>query len=386
MGKGDLQAVVRSETRRAHIALSQFRNGLFIYVVNANGPEAPVSKRPREGPGSAGDRFDKKNIDSLKILDRSVFLPVHRRRSRTSPPVNRGPSAILGNGAKALRKRLAYSQTRSPVESARGSGTAFRFLRVLRFGARTTAPTAYPQISAFVLPIEATAATTAVAGSPLSWHIPRPSLVGRSERNSENGSWAHHLHPNSPSRGSTSSQGSTASTHSAASGTLLLTAANLANLAAIHPPTVTTPKQMDTASVASSTHFTVVNGLGRPTTVYRKSYCARNQLTVLVCTMTFLFMVGLLLGILYMESKYISCGEFDRIKSPLVYSAMLLTSSAFESSLHQSPVLFASDYSENSRQVPLGRRELSLSSDRGLSSASSPEQKRQRSARATRNE
>ncbi|KYN01003.1 PREDICTED: uncharacterized protein LOC108775543 [Cyphomyrmex costatus] len=146
--------------------------------------------------------------------------------------------------------------------------------------------------------------TTAVAAAnPLSWHIPRPSLVGRSERDSENGSWAHHLHPNSPSRGSTSSQGSTASTHSAASGTLLLTAANLANLAAIHPPTVTSPKQMDTASVASSTHFTVVNGLGRPTTVYRKSWCARNQLTVLVCTMSFLFMVGLLAGILYMEMR-----------------------------------------------------------------------------------
>ncbi|KYN31533.1 hypothetical protein ALC56_14414 [Trachymyrmex septentrionalis] len=146
--------------------------------------------------------------------------------------------------------------------------------------------------------------TTAVAAAnPLSWHIPRPSLVGRSERDSENGSWAHHLHPNSPSRGSTSSQGSTASTHSAASGTLLLTAANLANLAAIHPPTVTAQKQMDTASVASSTHFTVVNGLGRPTTVYRKSWCARNQLTVLVCTMSFLFMVGLLAGILYMEMR-----------------------------------------------------------------------------------
>ncbi|XP_047346796.1 TSC22 domain family protein 1 [Vespa velutina] len=159
--------------------------------------------------------------------------------------------------------------------------------------------------------------TTAVAtDSPLSWHIPRPSLgcpkAGRIEKDSENGSWAHHhhhhhhhhhLHPDSPSRGSTSSQGSTASTHSAASGTLLLTAANLANLAAMHPPTVTTPKQMDTASVASSTHFTVVNGLGRPTTVYRKSWCARNQLTVLVCTMSFLFMVGLLAGILFMEMR-----------------------------------------------------------------------------------
>lgn len=152
----------------------------------------------------------------------------------------------------------------------------------------------------FVRNIETTAVATA---SPLSWHIPRPSLVGRSERDSENGSWAHHLHPNSPSRGSTSSQGSTASTHSAASGTLLLTAANLANLAAIHPPTVTSPKQIDTASVASSTHFTVVNGLGRPITVYRKSWCARNQLTVLVCTMSFLFMVGLLAGILYMEMR-----------------------------------------------------------------------------------
>lgn len=86
---------------------------------------------------------------------------------------------------------------------------------------------------------------------------------------------------------------------------MLLTAANLANLAAIHPPTVTAPKQIDTASVASSTHFTVVNGLGRPTTVYRKSWCARNQLTVLVCTMSFLFMIGLLAGILYMESEYL---------------------------------------------------------------------------------
>lgn len=81
--------------------------------------------------------------------------------------------------------------------------------------------------------------------------------------------------------------------------------------------------------------------------------------------MTFLFMVGLLLGILYMESKYISCGDVDRIKSsaarrPLALSTIFLPSSTFESSLHQSPVLFPSDYSENSRQVPLGRRELAV--------------------------
>ncbi|XP_015605884.1 uncharacterized protein LOC107272844 isoform X2 [Cephus cinctus] len=155
------------------------------------------------------------------------------------------------------------------------------------------------------LDIEAAPKTAPAGPTDLpSWHIPRPSLVGRSsERDSENGSWTH-LHPTkSPSRGSTSSQGSTASTHSAASGTLLLTAANLATFAAMHPPTVSTPKPVDTASVASSTHFTVVNGLGRPTKVYKKSWCARNQLTVLICTMSFLFMVGLLAGILYMEMR-----------------------------------------------------------------------------------
>ncbi|XP_044013601.1 uncharacterized protein LOC122855956 [Aphidius gifuensis] len=163
------------------------------------------------------------------------------------------------------------------------------------------------------LEIEEVYGTTTAAGATTTstssgtWHIPRPSLVGKSEKDSDNGSnWAHHhnLHPNSPSRGSTSSQGSTASTHSAASGTLLLTAANLASLAAMHPPTITAPKSMDNVSVASSTHFTVVNGLGRPTTVYKKSWCARHQVTVLVCTMSFLFMVGLIVGVVYMEMKH----------------------------------------------------------------------------------
>lgn len=151
--------------------------------------------------------------------------------------------------------------------------------------------------------IKATTGTSEVANC-LSWHIPRPSLLGRNERDGENENWTrHYLHISSPSRGSTSSQGSTVSTHSAASGTLLLTAANLANLASIHPPTVTVPKQIDTASIASSTHFTVVNGLGRPNIVHRKSWCAKNKLTVLVCTMSFLFMVGLLAGILLMDVR-----------------------------------------------------------------------------------
>lgn len=143
---------------------------------------------------------------------------------------------------------------------------------------------------------------------------------------------------------------------SAASGTLLLTAANLANLAAIHPPTVTSPKQIDTASVASSTHFTVVNGLGRPITVYRKSWCARNQLTVLVCTMSFLFMVGLLAGILYMESKYLLQQLQPRIPIATSTACFDIAYDLCGFTIHKtfSPV-FTSDCSEGSRQVQLGR-------------------------------
>ena len=92
--------------------------------------------------------------------------------------------------------------------------------------------------------------------------------------------------------------------------------ANLKNLAALHPVQLTLPKdpdydfkrqqqqaQYDTCSIASSTHFTVVNGFGRPSTNHRKSWCARNHLTVLISTMSLLFMLGLLGGIMYIERK-----------------------------------------------------------------------------------
>ncbi|CAD6228621.1 GSCOCG00006465001-RA-CDS [Cotesia congregata] len=154
-----------------------------------------------------------------------------------------------------------------------------------------------------------------------NWHIPRPSLVIGRVGDKESGdeysvhNWVQHHHynnlnsnsdSNAPSgKNSSSSQKSTVSAHSiASSGTLLLTAANLA---AIQPPTLVPQKQKsaDAVSVASSTHFTVVNGLGRSVVMYKKSWCARHQLTVLVCTMSFLFMVGLLAGVLYMESKHL---------------------------------------------------------------------------------
>ncbi|KAK0085337.1 hypothetical protein PV325_005378 [Microctonus aethiopoides] len=138
-----------------------------------------------------------------------------------------------------------------------------------------------------------------------AWHIPRPSLVGHSEKESNNGNSLihYHMHLNSSSNSCTSSQGSAVSTHSAASSTLLLTTDNLANFTAFQQPITTTPKSMDTASIASSTHFTLINGPGRPAIVNKKSWCARNQLTFLVCTMSALFLIALLIVIVYMELR-----------------------------------------------------------------------------------
>ncbi|CAG5106252.1 Protein of unknown function [Cotesia congregata] len=126
-----------------------------------------------------------------------------------------------------------------------------------------------------------------------NWHIPRPSLVIGRVGDKESGdeysvhNWVQHHHYNNLNSNSDSN------------------APSAANLAAIQPPTLVPQKQKsaDAVSVASSTHFTVVNGLGRSVVMYKKSWCARHQLTVLVCTMSFLFMVGLLAGVLYMEMR-----------------------------------------------------------------------------------
>ncbi|KRT82275.1 hypothetical protein AMK59_4686, partial [Oryctes borbonicus] len=137
-----------------------------------------------------------------------------------------------------------------------------------------------------------------------SWHIPRPTLA----------------------RSSKSSQGSTSSnnsTQSAKSGSLLLTAANLAQIHADSVEKETTCKTKeenlryylekagqsnplfslssenikkpdpDTVSVASSMHFTVVNVDTRPS-VRPRSFCRKHQLTVLVVTMSALFTIGIL--------------------------------------------------------------------------------------------
>ncbi|KAJ6640800.1 hypothetical protein Bhyg_05732 [Pseudolycoriella hygida] len=165
-------------------------------------------------------------------------------------------------------------------------------------------------------------------------------------------------------RGSQSSQGSTDSnhsSHSASSGSLLLTAANLEQLAQIHKKTPLThhhfhtndyplqqkqqqhrlynanitlnatdatsrlpmhrinedaivsigidanqmkTKDLDTMSMASSTHFTVVNGMGGPQRVTKDGLCSRgHQITVLILTMSLMFLIGISAAVFMLEMR-----------------------------------------------------------------------------------
>ncbi|XP_063621496.1 uncharacterized protein LOC134793755 [Cydia splendana] len=163
------------------------------------------------------------------------------------------------------------------------------------------------------------------------WHIPRPSLSGGSDSRSRGGS--------ASSQGSSSNH----STHSVSSGSLLLSAAHLARIHGRtteqpHPPrlgnsrisnyetaVVTIPEETkdadlqsnywkdvkrapeaDTASIASSTHFTVVNGFTKNrTTKEPKSCCCSHshQITVLVISMTILFSACILAAICFVEMR-----------------------------------------------------------------------------------
>lgn len=64
-------------------------------------------------------------------------------------------------------------------------------------------------------------------------------------------------------------------------------------------------KDFDTVSMASSTHFTVVNGIGRQPKVPKSGLCDRGkQITVLIVTMSIIFMIGIIAAVYFMESKY----------------------------------------------------------------------------------
>ncbi|XP_068081394.1 uncharacterized protein [Anabrus simplex] len=122
--------------------------------------------------------------------------------------------------------------------------------------------------------------------APRGWLIPRPSL------------WCAdpacpcHIQRPQPGRASTASQGSSnISTQSGGSGSLLLTVANL--------------KEPDSVSLASSTHFTVVNGLERRKTKPLPSCCwHKHQLTALVVAMSIIFLVAILLAVLALEMRW----------------------------------------------------------------------------------
>ncbi|XP_022909945.2 uncharacterized protein [Onthophagus taurus] len=143
-----------------------------------------------------------------------------------------------------------------------------------------------------------------------SWHIPRPTLA----------------RPSKSSQGSLSSKNST---QSARSGSLLLTAANLAQIHNDEIQNSTKEDNLrlylerhghdnplfslgsqdrlkkpdpDSVSVASSMHFTVINVDTRPA-VKPRSFCKKHRLSVLVLTMSALITLGILGGILFMEMR-----------------------------------------------------------------------------------
>ncbi|XP_068630256.1 uncharacterized protein [Battus philenor] len=180
---------------------------------------------------------------------------------------------------------------------------------------------------------------TSISG--LDWHIPRPSLTSCSTTDSVD----------TRSRGgSASSQGSSSnnSTHSASSGSLLLSAAHLARLngnnstrdeyscyqtkptgyerkSTMTSSVMSIPEEsrdasdkfwtdvkrgsmsgQDAASVASSTHFTVVNGFTKQRSEKGSKSCCCNhshQITVLVISMTILLSACILAAICFVEMR-----------------------------------------------------------------------------------
>lgn len=68
---------------------------------------------------------------------------------------------------------------------------------------------------------------------------------------------------------------------------------------------ITKTKDIDQQSVASSTHFTIVNGFGTPKRFQDTSVCRRSrQITILIVTMTVLFMIAICVTVFLMESEY----------------------------------------------------------------------------------
>ncbi|XP_053675411.1 uncharacterized protein LOC128725676 [Anopheles nili] len=63
-------------------------------------------------------------------------------------------------------------------------------------------------------------------------------------------------------------------------------------------------KDPDTVSVASSTHFTMVNGIGGPQRVIKTGICSSgHQITILIVTMSIIFMIGICSAVFLLEMR-----------------------------------------------------------------------------------
>lgn len=86
-------------------------------------------------------------------------------------------------------------------------------------------------------------------------------------------------------------------------------------------------KDFDTVSIASSTRFTLVNGMGRfdesPKrrgifrTFYKQTLCNRShQISVLILTMSFIFLVGIIFAIYLLEGELIGFNLIRQLSNP----------------------------------------------------------------------
>jgi hypothetical protein len=72
-----------------------------------------------------------------------------------------------------------------------------------------------------------------------------------------------------------------------------------------HSPHNKSTKELDQLSMASSTHFTMINGFGRSSVRRKTSYiCKRSrQVPLLIVTMSLIFLILLSVAVFLMESK-----------------------------------------------------------------------------------
>nr|XP_018900249.1 PREDICTED: uncharacterized protein LOC109032524 [Bemisia tabaci] len=168
----------------------------------------------------------------------------------------------------------------------------------------------------------------------LPWTIPRPVLLTRNSSSQLSYQCQSDPKPENSSDGesqpysylttetnvsenygdSSISPSSNSSTQSGTSGSLLLslTVANLAALKRLENSGHQKGKQLDTASLASSTHFTLVGGMERwRRKPVKKCWCESHQLTALVTAMTVILSITVLICVYLTEMKINEPGRFS---------------------------------------------------------------------------